>query len=142
MITMRCVYGFLVGMLLALAPASPATATENPQETLRRYTIKLEELKARDKGELIIQEIGTLRAWLNEAQSYLGQDKEDELELALARVRVQTRLMEVLLAKSEAEAQAKEAHQKADEREREVLETRNEAFELEQKQADLAKQGL
>ena len=128
--------------LALLVPATAVAEEANPQEVLTKYTVKLEELKARDKRQVAVQEIGTLRAWLSEAQSYVAQEREDELATALARVRVQTRLVEALLAKDDAEQSATRAHEKADQMEREVLQVRNEAFELEQKKSELERKGL
>jgi hypothetical protein len=127
--------------LLPLWAALWSPALAGPQDTITAYTVKAQEFEARDEARIATHEVGTLRAWLGEAQAYLAQDNEALLEQALDRIESQARLIEALIARAAAEDAATKAHAQADAREKEAALMRNAAFELEQKLAELEKQG-
>jgi hypothetical protein len=135
-------WGPVLALLLLGLAAGPAFGSKKKQEQIAQLTVKAEELQARDAKKVVIQEIGLLRAWLAEAQAYLVEDEEDELKQAMDRATAQARLIGALLDQVEAEDAARKAHEKADAREKQVLQTRNEAFELERKKSALEKEGL
>lgn len=135
-------WGPVLALLLLGLAAGPAFGSKKKQEQIAQLTVKAEELQARDAKKVVTQEIGLLRAWLAEAQAYLVEDEEDELKQAMDRATAQARLIGALLDQVEAEDAARKAHEKADAREKQVLETRNEAFELERKKSALEKEGL
>jgi len=137
---LRVVLG--AALVLGLVFAGPAFAGGKAQEKINQLTVKTQEFRDHALKGLVTREVGTLQAWLGEAQAYLAQEEEDLLKLAINRAELQVRLIEAMLARGGAEAAAKKAHEQTDAREKEVLKLRNEAFKLEERQAALEKQGL
>lgn len=115
----------------------PALAKKPPQDVITEHTVKARDFETRERAQVVNHEVGTLRAWLGEAQAYLAQDEEELLARALARMKAQTMLIEALLARAEAEEKARTAHAEADTREKEAGKMRNAAFAVEQELAEL-----
>lgn len=128
--------------VLALFLAAPALAGPSAQDRITRFTVRAQELDAADTEKQFTQELGTLRAWIGEAQAYLAQEEEELLDRALDRAAVQIRLIEALLDRAKAEAAARAAHEKADALERELAGTHEKAIELEKRKAALEEAGL
>ena len=62
-------WGPVLALLLLGLAAGPAFGNKKKQEQIAQLTVKTEELQARDTKKVVTQEIGLLRAWLNEAQA-------------------------------------------------------------------------
>ncbi len=116
--------------------ASPALA-QDYQRRIDDYQAAATEFSTKEaKGQAAL-ELGTLREWIGEARAYLREDDEDALKRTLDRARVQSRLVDALIRRATAEAEARTAHEAADAKENEAGSLRNEAQALEQKLAAL-----
>ena len=138
---MRSILRAVVCGALVLGFAVPALASGKARKKIEEYTIAAQRLETGDAGKVATGEIGTLRAWLNEANAYLAQDDDELLDQALDRVTVQVALIEAMLARHKAEEAANAVHEQADAQEKEMLKARNRAAELERRQAELEKKG-
>jgi hypothetical protein len=137
---MRTWLGAALAALLLAGTAS--AADEGAQEKIRRFTVKAQQLEAADDQKRFVEEVGTLRAWLNEAQAFAAQDEAESTNRALERVAVQVRLLEALLDRAHAEDAARQAHERADAVEKDLAEARDKAADLERRQSELEKAGL
>ncbi len=125
----------IVASLLLLAGAAQA-AQPAAQEKLRQYTVLAQKLEAADEGKRFVEDVGTLRAWLSEAQAFLAQEEDEAASRALSRIAVQSRLIEALLERAKAEDAARQAHERADVVEKDLADARAKAADLERRNAD------
>ncbi len=123
-----------VAFVAAFALALPAFAAKK-QEFINQYTVKAEELSAKDTGKVVTAEIGLLKAFLAEAQNYLAQDEDEDLDLAMTRVKAAAELVEAELARFDVEDQATKAQGRADAKEAEVAKVNEEIKQLETERA-------
>ncbi len=139
---MRALSSLVVAATLgALSAPAVAKDSKDPKAAIARYDEAADAFDARDARKQVSNEIGTLRAWLGEARAYLKTGDDDELAATLQRASVMVRLIDALQRRAAAEAQAREAHAAADEKERAAATARNAAYELEQQLAAMEQQG-
>ncbi|MEZ4474929.1 MAG: hypothetical protein R3F60_29890 [bacterium] len=124
--------GGRIGPALLLAcvfAGMPAAAS--PREELGQYTLRAAELEKLVEGEAIGEEVGTLRAWVAEAQARLDAGDPDALARSLDRVRAQAALVEVLIERRKADMAERTARAAAEAEERTAQEARRRAEERE-----------
>lgn len=119
-------------------PCAQAQAAP-PQEVITHYTLAAGQLEHRDTQRSAVSELGTLRAWLGEAQVYLKQDDEKQLAFSLKRIQAQVKLIEALLDRKDAERAAKEAAEAVIQKEQEASAMTEEAFRFEKELVSLEK---
>lgn len=112
-----------------LCLASPALA-ERKQERINQYTVKAEEFSTRDTHKVVTAEIGLLKAFLAEAQQYLAQDEEEDLDLALDRIKAVAELIDSEIARADVEDQAMKAQARAEAKEAELKKLEDEIARL------------
>ena len=126
----RALRGRLGAALLAsLLAASVAAAS--PREEIGQYTLRAAELEKLVEGDAIADEVGTLRAWIAEAQGLLDAGEADAVARSLDRVRAQAALVEALVDRRRADVAERAARNEADGAERDVQAIRRKAEERE-----------
>ncbi|MBU0553498.1 hypothetical protein KKF91_15960 [Myxococcota bacterium] len=125
--------GALLGGLCFQATAAPLS----PREIIEGYTAQATQLELRDARREVVSEMGTLRAWLGEAQVYLKQEDDKQLAFTIRRVQAQAGLIQALLDRKDAERAAKEAAEAVIQREQEASAMAEEAFRFEKELVEL-----
>lgn len=125
--TLRLACGTVTAAILCLAP--PAFA-ERKQERIHQYNAKAEEFSARDTHKVVTADIGLLKSFLAEAQNYLAQEEEEDLELALDRIKAAAEFIEAEIARADAEDTAMKAQQRTEAKEAELNKIESEISRL------------
>jgi hypothetical protein len=132
--------GALAALLstLLLLPASGFAATL--QERIDSYQVLLQRDQQLPGASALSEELGLMRSWLTEAQSYAARDKKQAAERALERVQAQSELIDALVGRNQALADVTKAQARVQALQRQVQDTRNDIARLDQRRQALEKE--
>ena len=122
-------------LLLLLVLISADAVADEGEDRLAHFRGRLQTLTAQNTRDAATDELGTLQAWLDDAERALRQNKTATADRTLDRISAQARLIEALLGRAEAVEQARQAAQHAEVSHREALRLRQAAWLIEQELA-------
>lgn len=127
----------MAAVLVGFAPAMAADGAQSPADLIKQYEAEARALTEQGGSARVVEQIGTLRAWLGEARAYLASDEPERLQRRLELSRAQIRLIRANLERAQVEAAVRSTRDQAEATEKVATDLRNEAFRLEQRLTEL-----